>query len=184
MKYGKGRFFIPFFILLFTLKLPNDIMKKMNKGGFLMDNSSFAYSEVYAILNMIEDEYRERVPKKVIDFFEEERNKEYNPIIDVNIPLEKQNLRRKTIVLLAILNLNYWCDSEEEKQEILDSFAKNEELKRLKEKELTENYNINNLFNKIENTKNKTEVSLIEYKEQNFIQKIISKIKILFGRKN
>ena len=132
---------------------------------------------------MLEDEYKERVPKNVMDFFEEERDKEYNPIIDVNIPLEKQNLKRKTLVLLAILNLNYWCDSEEEKQEILDSFAKNEELKRLKEKELTENYNINNLFNKIENTENKTEVSLIEYKEQNFIQKIISKIKSLFRRK-
>ena len=149
-----------------------------------MDNSSLAYSEVCTILNMLEDEYKERVPKNVMDFFEEERDKEYNPIIDVNIPLEKQNLKRKTLVLLAILNLNYWCDSEEEKQEILDSFAKNEELKRLKEKELTENYNINNLFNKIENTESKTEVSLIEYKEQNFIQKIISKIKSLFRRKN
>ena len=149
-----------------------------------MDNSSLAYSEVCTILNMLEDEYKERVPKNVMDFFEEERDKEYNPIIDVNIPLEKQNLKRKTLVLLAILNLNYWCDSEEEKQEILDSFAKNEELKRLKEKELTENYNINNLFNKIENTENKTEVSLIEYKEQNFIQKIISKIRSLFRRKN
>lgn len=149
-----------------------------------MDNSSLAYSEVCTILNMLEDEYKERVPKNVMDFFEEERDKEYNPIIDVNIPLEKQNLKRKTIVLLAILNLNYWCDSEEEKQEILDSFAKNEELKRLKEKELTENYNINNLFNKIENTENKTEVSLIEYKKQNFIQKIILKIKSLFRRKN
>ena len=149
-----------------------------------MDNSSLAYSEVCTILNMLEDEYKERVPKNVMDFFEEERDKEYNPIIDVNIPLEKQNLKRKTLVLLAILNLNYWCDSEEEKQEILDSFAKNEELKRLKEKELTENYNINNLFNKIENTENRTEVSLIEYKEQNFIQKIISKIKSLFRRKN
>lgn len=149
-----------------------------------MDNSSLAYSEVYAILNMIEDEYKERVPKDVMDFFEEERDKEYNPIIDVNIPLEKQNLKRKTLVLLAILNLNYWCDSEEEKQEILDSFAKNEELKRIKEKELTENYNINNLFKKIENNENKTEVSLIEYKKQNFIQKIILKIKSLFRRKN
>lgn len=149
-----------------------------------MDNSSLAYSEVCTILNMLEDEYKERVPKNVMDFFEEERDKEYNPIIDVNIPLEKQNLKRKTLVLLAILNLNYWCDSEEEKQEILDSFAKNEELKRIKEKELTENYNINNLFKKIENNENKTEVSLIEYKKHNFIQKIILKIKSLFRRKN
>ena len=149
-----------------------------------MDNSSLAYSEVCTILNMLEDEYKERVPKNVMDLFEEERDKEDNPIIDVNIPLEKQNLKRKTLVLLAILNLNYWCDSEEEKQEILDSFAKNEELKRIKEKELTENYNINNLFKKIENNENKTEVSLIEYKKQNFIQKIILKIKSLFRRKN
>lgn len=73
-----------------------------------MDNSSLAYSEVCTILNMLEDEYKERVPKNVMDFFEEERDKEYNPIIDVNIPLEKQNLKRKTLVLLAILNLNYW----------------------------------------------------------------------------
>ena len=52
-----------------------------------MDNSSLAYSEVCTILNMLEDEYKERVPKNVMDFFEEERDKEYNPIIDVNIPL-------------------------------------------------------------------------------------------------
>ena len=42
----------------------------------------------------------------------------------------------------------------------------------------------NNLFKKIENNENKTEVSLIEYKKQNFIQKIILKIKSLFRRKN
>ena len=71
-----------------------------------MDNSSLAYSEVCTILNMLEDEYKERVPKNVMDFFEEERDNEYNPIIDVNIPLEKQNLKRKTLVLLALRNLN------------------------------------------------------------------------------
>lgn len=147
-------------------------------------NSFLAYSEVYKILNLLEDEYKERVPKKLIEFFEEERDKEYSPIIDVNIPLDKQNLKRETMVLLAILNLKYWCDSEEEKQEILNGFAENEKLKQLAKKELAEKYNPDNLFKKKENFDTTTEVSMIEYKELNFIQKIISKIRRLFRRSN
>ena len=145
-------------------------------------NSCLAYSEVYEILNLLEDEYKERVPKKVIDFFEEERNKEYSPIIDVNIPLDKQNLKRETMVLLAILNLNYWCDSEEEKQEILNGFVENEKLKKLAEKELAEKYNPDNLFKKKENLEDTTEVSMIEYNEPNFIKKLLNKIKSFFRR--
>lgn len=147
-------------------------------------NSCLAYSEVYEILNLLEDEYKERVPKKVIEFFEEEMDKEYSPIIDVNIPLDKQNLKRETMVLLAILNLNYWCDSEEEKQEILNGFAENEKLKQLAEKELAEKYNPDNLFKKRENFETTTEVSMIEYKEPNFIKKLLNKIKSFFKRGN
>lgn len=145
-------------------------------------NSSLAYSEVYEILNLLDDKYKDKVPKKVIDFFEEERDKEYTPIIDVDISLDKQNLKRETMVLLAILNLNYWCDSEEEKQEILNSFAENEKLKQLEEKELAEKYNLDNLFKKRENLKVTTEVSMIEYKEPNFMQKFLNKIKSFFRR--
>ena len=41
----------------------------------MLDNM-LAYSEVYEILNLMEDEYRKRVPQKVIDFFDDERMKE------------------------------------------------------------------------------------------------------------
>ena len=71
------------------------------------ENSSLAYSEIYEILKLIEDEYVNRIPKKIMDFFEEERDKEYEPIIDVNSPLDEQNLKRETMVLLAILNYNF-----------------------------------------------------------------------------
>ena len=71
------------------------------------ENSSLAYSEIYEILKLIEDEYVNRIPKKIMDFFEDERDKEYEPIIDVNIPLDEQNLKRETMVLLAILNYNF-----------------------------------------------------------------------------
>lgn len=151
------------------------------------ENSSLAYSEVYEILKLIEDEYVNRIPKKIMDFFEEERDKEYNPIIDVNIPLDEQNLKRETMVLLAILNYNYWCDSEEEKKEIQEELIKNSELKEQAEKELAERYNPDNIFKKrkeekepiINSNENK---QLIEYKEQGFIKKLLHKIMSFFRK--
>ena len=147
-------------------------------------NSSLAYSEVYEILNLLEDEYKNRVPKKVIEFFERERDEKYNPIIEIDVPLDKQNLKRETMVLLAILNMNYWCDNADEKQEMLNSFNENEASKKIKEKELAEKYNPDNLFKKNEIHEVIEEVAMVEYKEPNFIQKIIFKIKSLFRRSN
>lgn len=152
----------------------------------MMLNNMMAYSEVYEILNLLEVEYVEKVPEKVRNFFEEERLKEYKPQIKVDTPLTEQNLQRETIVLLAILNLNYWCDSEDEKQEFLNELAENEKEK----KELEERYNSDNLFkNKkydniknIEN-KNKENVSLVEYKQQNLFKRILEKIASFLKRK-
>ena len=151
----------------------------------MMLDTMMAYSEVYEILNLLDKEYKEKVPDKVRTFFEEERLKDYKPEINVDIPLIDQNLKRETITLLAILNLNYWCDTPEEKQEVLDELANNEKEKQ----EVLEKYNPDNLFkNKqndaIENEKtiNAQEVSLIEYKKPNFIQKLLSKIARLFKK--
>ena len=90
----------------------------------MLDNM-MAYSEIYEILNLMEDEDKERVPQEVRDFFEEQRMKEYKPKIRTDIPLTEQNLKRETVVLLTILVINYWCDSEEEKQSFIDELEKN-----------------------------------------------------------
>lgn len=92
----------------------------------MLKDNMLAYAEVDEIIELLEKEYRERVPKKVRDFFKEERMKNYNPKIDIEKPLIEQNLKRETLVLLAILNINYWCDSEEEKQKFMNEMAKNE----------------------------------------------------------
>ena len=151
----------------------------------MMLDTMMAYSEVYEILNLLDKEYKEKVPDKVRTFFEEERLKDYKPEINVDIPLIDQNLKRETITLLAILNLNYWCDTPKEKQEALDELANNEKEKQ----EVLEKYNPDNLFkNKqndvIENEKtiDTQEVSLVEYKKPNFIQKLLSKIARLFKK--
>lgn len=138
----------------------------------VMENM-LAYAEIDEILNLLEDDYRERVPKKVRDFFKEEKIKDYHPEIDIEKPLIEQNLKRETMVLLAILNLNYWCENEEEKQRFLNELDKNEEEK----KELEEKYNPDNLFKKKQDESTENNLQIVEYKKPNFIQILLTKIK-------
>lgn len=145
----------------------------------VMENM-LAYAEIDEILNLLEDDYRERVPKKVRDFFKEEKMKDYHPEIDIEKPLIEQNLKRETMVLLAILNLNYWCENEEEKQRFLNELDKNEEEK----KELEEKYNPDNLFKKKQDESTENNLQIIEYKKPNFIQILLTKIKKIFKREN
>lgn len=145
----------------------------------VMENM-LAYAEIDEILNLLEDDYRERVPKKVRDFFKEEKIKDYHPEIDIEKPLIEQNLKRETMVLLAILNLNYWCENEEEKQRFLNELDKNEEEK----KELEEKYNPDNLFKKKQDESTENNLQIVEYKKPNFIQRLLTKIKKFFKREN
>lgn len=145
----------------------------------VMENM-LAYAEIDEILNLLEDDYREKVPKKVRDFFKEEKMKDYHPKIDIEKPLIEQNLKRETMVLLAILNLNYWCENEKEKQRFLNELDKNEEEK----KELEEKYNPDNLFKKKQDESTENNLQIIEYKKPNFIQILLTKIKKILKREN
>ncbi len=144
-------------------------------------DTMMAYSEVYKILSLLDEEYKERVPDKVRAFFEEERLKDYEPKINEDVPLTEQNLKRETMVLLAILNLNYWCNTPEEKQEFLDELAKNEKEKQ----DVLDKYNPDNLFKKqqiINDETLQTDHQLVVYKETNFITRLLNKIKQLFKK--
>ena len=83
-----------------------------------------------------------------------------------------------------MLNLNYWCKDENEKQEMLKMYAEND--KKI-EAEMRERYNPNNLFKKKEKQEQNNEVKqenteLIEYKEQNIFKKILNKIMKFFKK--
>ena len=89
-----------------------------------MENSlSKAYAEVLLILSYMEQKYIEMIPKKLLELFNEEKDKNYQPNINPNVSLAEQNLQRKTLALLAMLNLNYWCKDENEKKELLKMYS-------------------------------------------------------------
>lgn len=141
-------------------------------------NTLKAYSEVDAILDMLEAEAVEKIPLKVREFFKIEKDKNYIPKISEDFSeLDNMELMRETICLLTILDINYWCETEEEKQLILNNLKDND---RIKEEELREKYNPDNIFkskNKLDNSIiNNESVELIEYKERSIIKRILDKI--------
>ena len=145
--------------------------------------SSVAYSEVYEIINQLEDDLVNKIPQKLIEFFDEERDKNYSPKIDINLPLNEQKINRHTMILLTILNLNYWCETKEEKQELLKILNENEEKVKQRERQLKEG-NFNNFLkgnvNKVENSESNTD--LVQYKKESLIQKLFHRIKKLLNK--
>lgn len=141
-----------------------------------------AYSEVNMFLELIGEEMSNQIPLKLRKFFKREMDKNYIPTIDTKIPIKEQRLKRKTIAIIAGLNIQYWCKDEERKKELLEVYSNNE--KKYQE-ELREKYNPDNIFKKrtqentIEEKNIENEFALVEYKESIF-KKLINKIKNIF----
>lgn len=141
-----------------------------------MKYNEITFSEIDLILDNMEDEYVNKIPSKLREFIKENKKNNYIPNIDSNKSLEEQKLQKETKILLSILYMNYWCESEEEKKKLLEKFAENENIK---EAELKEKYNIENIYRRNISKSNETEQqenSLQIYKEDGIFKKIWNKI--------
>lgn len=144
----------------------------------IMIKTRQAYSEIDEFLGLLGEEQRNEIPKKLRDFFKEEKDQEYFKNIDKDIPIKDQNLKEETLAIIALLNLQYWCKDEEEKKRLQEIYAQNE-----KEYQdiLYEKYNPNDIFKKKEettienNNKIKEKMQMVEYKDPVF-KRIINKI--------
>lgn len=138
------------------------------------------YSELFGVLILLGDEYINKLPNDLINLIIEKRDISYNPQYVDDIPLNKQNIKKETISLIALLHLNYWCEGAEEKNQIEYLLKKNEEEYQNK---LRDKYNPDNLFKRYKEEKNRIQdnVEVVVYKESLF-KKIINKIKQRFSR--
>ena len=139
-----------------------------------------AYSEVCAVLEYMPDEYVKKIPEKIIKLFQNEKLEDYEVNINKSNPLDKNYLSKKTMVLIAMLNYQYWCPNKKVKNDLYKQYLSNNEKY---ENEIREKYNTDNLFKnkKTEEIEVKEEMhALVEYKEKTFIQKVWNKIKSTF----
>ena len=142
-------------------------------------NTRQAYTEIDNFIELLDEYNRNKVPKKLREYFKKEKDNTYTKIIDPNIPIKEQNLKEETLALIAMLNLLYWCEDEEEKQRLKNIYSDNE-IKH--QQKLREMYNPDDVFKtkntEVKNELNNTndELAVIEYKES-FLNRVISKIK-------
>ena len=81
------------------------------------------YSEVYGVLELLGEYYIRRLPSKMYNMIEEERLKEYNP--SYSMPIKNENIKKEALAIIAVLHLNYWCETEEEKRRLNNFFENN-----------------------------------------------------------
>lgn len=142
-----------------------------------------AYTEVYEILNYLDESEISKIPKEDIEFFAENRDKEYEFKIDTTKDLYQQEFSNKTYAIIISLFRDYIA-TDVQKEEINKALMHNQEII---EAEKREKYNPENIFNKPikehiqvkEISEEPNEVSL-EVKKENIFQKFINYIKSLF----
>lgn len=141
-----------------------------------------AYSEVLGILKFISKEDYDKIPESKIELFKVNSNKEYNFVYNPEKTLEEQNVSKRAKAIIGLLFRDYWA-TEVQREKIINK-QKNDRLILEEEKKLL--YDVENIFKK-RNTSNEEQVKeevteMIVYKE-NFITKILNKIKNLFKMK-
>jgi len=145
-------------------------------------NTRRAYSEVDEFINLLTSEQINKLPKQLKELFNEEKDHNYMKGINPSIPIKDQALMEETLAIIALLNMEFWCEDENEKERLRKVYANNEKTY---EEVFQISFDADKIFNKtVEmNTSERYEVKdVIPYKES-FIKRIISKIKRIFNVK-
>lgn len=142
-----------------------------------------AFSEVDEVLKLMPIDLLSKIPvqfRKVIS-----ENKDTNYKVNIKEPLEEQNLKKETIVILGLIYRDFLASPEEkEKLQIKDA----EELKRI-EQEMQEQYDIENIYkkrkkrNRLNNIEeNQESTDLILNEKPSFLKRFFSAIKGIFKK--
>lgn len=147
-----------------------------------------AFSEVFEIINHMEENLKLKIPNKFIELIKENRNLTYKPNIDFTKSINDQILLKETRIILSLIYRDYICDADK-KKELLEKDAKEiqkyEEIIREKydpEKVLQKRNEVNKNKKEASNISKQQEISVVKYKHS-FFNKLINIIKTFFKRR-
>ena len=156
-----------------------------------MNNRRNAYTEVYTILQDLDEEEYKKIPPEVIKAIEKNRNLEYNIELDEDLELKEQSLLPQTKAILFNLFRDYLA-TPEQKEKIIKMQNKERAKIELKKKQMynseifpneesrTEEERQENAKDEIKE-KEENSLKLVEYKPS-FINKFWGYIQRLFKR--
>lgn len=147
---------------------------------------SEAAVEVLDILNHTSIEDVSKIPQSFIKFLTDISSKTYKSKLNHEQPIKGLNLRKQTRELLGFIYITWWCGKEE--REKYKNRIQNEKTKK---EEAFEQYDVNDIFkNRRENKENSSiqneyveQTSIVTYKKENVIKKLLGKILNFFKLK-
>ena len=143
---------------------------------------SIAMSETLHYLKGINQRDLNKIPNKFMLFLKENASNSYSCNFDYNKPLKELKLTDEAKGLIALICLNYWCETEEQKIKFRNHLNVNEQAY---QKEMEEKYSVDNLFKNKKNVaqieQKEESVAMVEYKESIF-KRFLNRIKAIFFR--
>lgn len=153
-----------------------------------MNNRKNAYTEVYIILQDLNEEEYNKIPPEVIETLDANRNKEYEYELDDELELKDQPMLPETKAILFNLFRDYLA-TPEQKEKIIRMQNEARQKNELKKQQMYNtdvfaNKSINKTIKVDENEveANNEEKQIVEYKE-NVFKRILNKIKSLFMKR-
>ena len=146
-----------------------------------MNNRKNAYTEVYTILQELNEEEYNKIPPEVIKTIEANRNEEYEYELDDELELKDQPMLSETKAILFNLFRDYLA-TPEQKAKIIRMQNEARQKNELKKQQM---YNTDVFADKPNEslTENNNEImQIVEYKESIF-KRILNKIKSFFIKK-
>ena len=141
--------------------------------------SAIAYVEILEIIKNLEPELSKKIPNKIINFFEENKAKDYEYSLDKTKDFSEQVFTEETGGLLALLFLNY-LGTEEENKEVKNALISNENKY---QEELREKYNPDEIFkNKNQDNETQETKALTVIEKLPWYKKIINSILSIFKK--
>ena len=146
-----------------------------------MNNRKNAYTEVYTILQDLDEDEYDKIPPEVIEAIEANMNKEYNYELDDELQLKDQPMLPETKAILFNLFRDYLATTEQ-KAKIIRMQNEERQKNELKKQQM---YNTDVFANRQKenfNKPNNEKIQIVEYKESIF-RRILNKIKSFLRRK-
>lgn len=138
-----------------------------------------AYSELYAILQMLGKEYIDKIPEKIYKTIESRRDAAYNPVYNDMEEVLEGRVKRKTVSILALLDYNYFSTSETDRMYMRYILEENESKYAKEKKEYRivsrNKENVNSISDMKDLNIGLNRNEMIEYKESG-IKKIFKNI--------
>ena len=140
-----------------------------------------AYTEVLEILKHIPEDELERIPKAELQYYEDNCDKNYKYEYNQELDVDKQAISREANTVIVALYMNYFAN--ENQKGIIEKILKQNSIE--EEKVKSEKYDVNKIFEKNQQNNEINNENLpvdISKNENNFIKRIINKIKSLFKK--